>query len=249
MAIFALTSVSGSPGVTTTALGLTLSWPRQVLLVDADPVGASAMLTGYFRGEVEHPGTLIEMFMASRVGGLRQAMRERPVRLGERADLIPGPAGSAQAGTLVDLWPSFAFELRHLSSLGVDVVIDLGRLGHRHFPSALMEVADEVLVVVRNDLVSLAAVATSQKHDREMGLAVIGERAPYSASTVAAVVGLPVRIMLPALSKEAAVFSHGAAQSKRWWGRRNGLQRAFNLSAEALVRGIEVEEEQHESAV
>lgn len=249
MAIVALTSVAGSPGVTTTAVGLTLSWPGQVLLVDADPVGGSAILTGYFRGEVEHPGTLIEMFMASRMGGLRQAIRERPVRLSDRADLIPGPAGSAQAGTLIDLWPAFAFELRHLSSLGVDVVIDLGRLGHRHFASSLMDVADEALVVVRNDLVSLGALATAPKHDREMGLAVIGESAPYSASTVAAVVGLPVRIKLPMLNKEAAVFSHGVQRPKSWWRRRTGLQRAFKISAEALSRGVDVVEEQHESAV
>ena len=50
MAVIALTSASGSPGVTTTALGLALSWPRPVLLVEADPTGASGLLAGYFRG-------------------------------------------------------------------------------------------------------------------------------------------------------------------------------------------------------
>ena len=43
MAVYALTSAAGSPGVTTTALGLALEWPNQVLLVDADPVGGSAI--------------------------------------------------------------------------------------------------------------------------------------------------------------------------------------------------------------
>ena len=42
MAVIALTSASGSPGVTTTALGLALLWPRPVLLVEADPTGGSA---------------------------------------------------------------------------------------------------------------------------------------------------------------------------------------------------------------
>ena len=37
MAIIVLTSVGASPGVTTTALGLALQWPRECLLVDADP--------------------------------------------------------------------------------------------------------------------------------------------------------------------------------------------------------------------
>ena len=41
MAVIALASASGSPGVTTTALGLALLWPRPVLLVEADPTGGS----------------------------------------------------------------------------------------------------------------------------------------------------------------------------------------------------------------
>lgn len=36
MAIVALVSASGSPGVTATALGLALLWPRPVMLVEAD---------------------------------------------------------------------------------------------------------------------------------------------------------------------------------------------------------------------
>ena len=36
MTITVLTSASGSPGVTTTALGLTLQWPDSCLLVDGD---------------------------------------------------------------------------------------------------------------------------------------------------------------------------------------------------------------------
>ena len=37
MAVIVLVSASGSPGVTTAAVGLALSWPRPVLLVEADP--------------------------------------------------------------------------------------------------------------------------------------------------------------------------------------------------------------------
>ena len=36
-AILLLTSTAGSPGVTTLAVGLALTWPRPVLLVDATP--------------------------------------------------------------------------------------------------------------------------------------------------------------------------------------------------------------------
>jgi hypothetical protein len=53
MAVIALASASGSPGVTTTALGLALLWPRPVLLIEADPTGGSGLLAGYFRGTRE----------------------------------------------------------------------------------------------------------------------------------------------------------------------------------------------------
>ena len=49
MAIVVLTSASGSPGVTTTAVGMAFSWPRPVLLVEADPTGGSGILAGTSR--------------------------------------------------------------------------------------------------------------------------------------------------------------------------------------------------------
>ena len=54
MAVIALTSASGSPGVTTTAVALAFLWPRPVVLVEADPTGGSAILAGYFRGTREY---------------------------------------------------------------------------------------------------------------------------------------------------------------------------------------------------
>ena len=46
MAIVCLTSASGSPGVTTTAVGIAFCWPRPALLVEADPTGGSGVLAG-----------------------------------------------------------------------------------------------------------------------------------------------------------------------------------------------------------
>ena len=66
MAIIALTAGSGSPGVSTTTVGLALCWPRPVVLVEADPTGGSGILAGYFQGQVAHDGGLIELAMAQR---------------------------------------------------------------------------------------------------------------------------------------------------------------------------------------
>ena len=50
MAILLLTSTSGSPGVTTLAVGLALTWPRPILLADCDPGAHQAILAGYLGG-------------------------------------------------------------------------------------------------------------------------------------------------------------------------------------------------------
>lgn len=85
MAVYGLTSAAGSPGVTTVALGLALQWPGEVLLIDADPVGGSPILAGFYGGAVAHPGTLIELWSAHRQGSLPTAIRELPLRLSETA--------------------------------------------------------------------------------------------------------------------------------------------------------------------
>lgn len=243
MAVVALTSVSGSPGVTTTALGLALHWPRPVLLVDADPVGASPILTGYLKGQVRHPGTLVELWMAHRTGRLGAALRELPVRLAENVDFVPGPAGTAQAESLGELWPHLAREFQELSRLGVDVVIDLGRLGHRLFPAALFQGADEALVVLRNDLVALGAAGTMPDLEREVGLVLIGDK-PYAPRTVSDVVGHRVRHTLPLAVEQASIFSHGRPATKRWGRAPQGLQRGFKQGAEALVWRSDLDEEE-----
>ena len=54
MTLTVLTSASGSPGVSTSALGMSLAWSKPVLLVEADPTGGSAILAGWFHGRPPH---------------------------------------------------------------------------------------------------------------------------------------------------------------------------------------------------
>ena len=61
MAVIVLASASGAPGVTTTGLGLAMCWPRPVVLVDADPVGGSAILAGYLQGTVSHNDAMVSL--------------------------------------------------------------------------------------------------------------------------------------------------------------------------------------------
>ena len=68
MSLIVCCSITGAPGVTTTALGLSLTWPRNVLLLDADRDPAQTIPAGYLRG-VDLGGRGI--------GALLQAHRER----------------------------------------------------------------------------------------------------------------------------------------------------------------------------
>lgn len=215
MGIFALTSAAGSPGATTTALGMALHWPQEVLLIEADPIGGSAILAGHFRGEVAHPDTAMQLWEGSRQGQMERMLREVPLKLTERASFVPGPAGAAQAMGLRDLWPALAPQLHRLSEMGVDVIIDLGRWGHAAFALPLALCADEVVLVLRADLVSAAAVAAMNLPDgMPVSALVVGPGRPYGAKTVEQVVKIPVRA-IPWAPEEAAVLSHGAAPRKR----------------------------------
>ena len=91
MAIIALTAGSGSPGVSTTTVGLALCWPRPVVLVEADPTGGSGILAGYFQGQVAHDGGLIELAMAQREDLVAAELPHQLLDLpGSQARLLPG---------------------------------------------------------------------------------------------------------------------------------------------------------------
>ncbi len=66
MAILMLTSAGGSPGVTTLAIGLALTWPRPVLLADCDPGAHQAVLAGYLHGQSSSGKGLLRVAEAHR---------------------------------------------------------------------------------------------------------------------------------------------------------------------------------------
>src|SRR3954451_23921027 len=123
MAVVALASASGSPGVTTTALGLALLWPRPVLLVEADPTGGSGVLAGYFRGMREYDAGLIELALTA--SNLSDALADvaRPIE-GTTVSFVAGTRSHTQASALRDLWGPLAEALGELEANGQDVIVD-----------------------------------------------------------------------------------------------------------------------------
>lgn len=215
MAVIALTSASCSPGVTSTAVGLALSWPRPVLLVEADPTGGSGVLAGYFRGSREYDVGLIEFALspAAPADALRDVVRPLNNR---DARFVAGTRLPAQAAGLSQAWAPLADALSDLDELGQDVIVDAGRLGLAGSPEPLLAAADLTLLVTRSTLPALAAarawtsVVRRDGDWRQPGVLLVGEGQPYGHGEVAKVLELPVVATLPDAPESAAVFHRGA---------------------------------------
>lgn len=213
MALITCTSASGSPGVTTTVVGLALTWPRPVIVVDADPSGASQVLAGFFRG-LARPG-LSELVMAHRHGRLAE---ELPLRLFPAADsqatFLAGLRSPQQAPTAAGVWDALLDALRALSAVaGADVLVDAGRLGLRGAPEPLLAEADELVLLTRTGLGELAAargwLPTLAGHTAEPCFVLVDTGRPYTAADVAHDLGVQVLGTLPWDPPAARWWSHG----------------------------------------
>lgn len=222
MAVIALASASGSPGVTTTALGMALLWPRPVLLVEADPTGGSGILAGYFRGAREYTSGIIELALSSSNVSDALADVAQPIE-GTQVSMVAGTRSHAQAGAVCDLWSPLAEALAELESAGQDVIIDAGRLGLSGSPEPLLDAADLALLVSRTTLPALSALRSwadfFQRPPLDLyqsAVLLVGDGQPYGAHEVSNVVDLPVVATLPDDPESAAVFYRGAAPPRRF---------------------------------
>jgi hypothetical protein len=221
MAVVCLTSASGSPGVTTTAMGMAFSWPRPVLLVEADPTGGSGVLAGFLRGTSPYDAGLIELALSPL--GTADALRDVVRPLSPNVSFVAGIRSHAQATALRDVWEPLAAALRELDDNGQDVIVDAGRLGLMGSPTPLLDAADAALLVTRATLPAISASrswaetvrlpATGWRHP---GLLLIAEGQPYRATEVSKVLGMPVVADLPDEPAAAAVYHRGAAPPKHF---------------------------------
>jgi hypothetical protein len=228
MALVALASAKGSPGVTTAALAFTFSWAARTVLAECDPAGGS-VLAGYLRGQVDAgrglmPLAVAELRHSGATDRLDQEFWGQLVDLAppqRQRLLLPGLSDPAQSGTLAPLWNRFAgfFTRLEYAEPSYDVIVDCGRLAAPATPWPLLWAADAVLLVVRPTLPSIsAAVPTlaalrSQLNERtaslsSLALLLVGP-GPYSASEVSSQLEAPVVGVLPDDRKTAAVLSAG----------------------------------------
>ncbi|HEY2791468.1 MAG TPA: ParA family protein [Micromonosporaceae bacterium] len=226
MAVIAVMSAKGSPGVTTTCLAMTLVWPRPVMLVEADPAGGD-ILAGYLRGQLSMDRGLVGAALAARHNRLVDEFNVHLLDLAKPNSpvsrvLLPGLADPAQAAVVAPLWDALAVHFTRLAhgSGDSDIIVDCGRLSSPYPPLPVLAAADVVLLVVRATLrsastakpaVDAARIGLGTSADERLGLIVI-DGGEYRGAELGKALQVPIVATMPWRPTEAAALSDGVGR-------------------------------------
>lgn len=248
MAVVVLASATGAPGVTTTALGLALTWPRHVLLADCDREPSQAVSASYLRG-MDHGGRgLMSLAHVHREGtALTSELWRHTLPLTNGADhqrrFLPGFTTPGASRLFEHVWGALGEAFASLDERGVDVLVDAGRISTSGLPLGLLTAADAVVLCVRSSLRSLAAarihLSTLDEQVRSLpgptplALAIVGPNRPYSTAEITAQLAVPCWLEPPWDPQLADVLSDGAPEPKRFHESR--FMRTFRADATSLT--------------
>jgi hypothetical protein len=246
MAMIALLSAKGAPGVTTSAAVLGYAWPGPVVVADCDPQGgdlAVGWLANWWLNRWLRPDRgVLSYVTATRHDGVPSkdidfTMHLQAAPPAPHVRLLTGLTDPAQIAAVGESgWQRVATALTrlpHIDGQPVDAIVDCGRFGPKT-PHSLIAAADLVLVAVRpthRHFVSARAVVDILRRrvppDR-LGLAMCGST---TAGLVAArnLLKLNCGLVLPEDPAASAVFSDGASTPRGF--ERSALVRAARQSA------------------
>ncbi len=248
MALIVLTSANGSPGVSTASLGLALTWPRPVVLVDADPTGARAVPAGYFGGaQLPSDHTIVDLAVSHRQGTLAEDLPRMVTQVPQsRVSFLPGPLNHFQAGALENLWEPLSGVFKSLERNGQDVIVDAGRLGLQGSAMKLIAQADLALLTLRSTLPALVGASSWAGTLREefarvgapesLGGLVIGAGHPYGDREVSKVIQMPIVASLAWDSPSAEVYSLGATQPRKF--ETSGLNKSLRAAVQSIQTAV-----------
>jgi hypothetical protein len=243
MTVCALVSPGGSPGVTTAALALALTWPSPVLVAETDPSGGD-VLAGFFAGHMAgNRGLLNVVYEATTVEAATAAVVGQLVELDEAGTrrVLPGLPDPRHAATLNMTWHLLAAAL---AALPVDVLADCGRLDGGPGQEHILRVVGHIVVVLRPTLRQAAAarprieMLTQLKGSLagHVSLLVTGA-GPLPPKEVSRALGAPLLGVLPEDRKAALVLSDGEGSHRGIY--TSHLLRASGAAARTLVRSCQ----------
>ena len=159
--------------------------------------------------------------------------------------LLSGFRSHSQARSKEQIWNNLLHQIQGLDTAGIDVLIDLGRLGLEGYATTLLEGANLGLVVLRSTLPAIVAAHswaptltqstnTIATGPDVLGLLVIGEGHPYTADEITAELKIPTLAKLPLDATTAEVFSLGAKPGRRFT--RSPLYRSLPSAVAALTQ-------------
>lgn len=218
--LISLASASGSPGVSTTALGLALVWPRDVILIEADTVGASATLAGFFAGSLPPRSTILDITPGA---DFEEQLMTRSIALTDDQSplrrLVPGISNPLHGPQLSTRWDALALALADLERAGIDVLVDIGRIHSPHLAAPILQTSDITALVLRPTITATLTARTTIRNRHlaeEEGLSapafhLVTISAPdtYGAGETSKALHQPVLGSLPWAPKHASVFAHG----------------------------------------
>lgn len=248
MALFTLSALGHSPGVTTTAVALTMRWPRPCLLIEADTSSTSAVLAGRLRGQVPHRSGLTALASAALHSELDPAlMWAHSVELGDDRRVVPGFSTLGAARGAASFWSQLAGLLASWDDARGDLLLDLGRCDANDPRAALLAKADLALVATGATLPDIAATSaplrasTTRLHELAATLGEVGNddglrlvvidraRENYTSAEIRRATGHAVLGVVPHAPDAAAVYALGAATG------RGGVRGPFPRAIDALA--------------
>ena len=152
MGLVSFLSAKGAPGATTAALLHAALWPRDVVLVDADPQGGdvSLVLPREDGQPVDRQRGLLSLLPLARRELSGHVLLEHTQTLAGGIPLVAGLNGPEQAAAVGPLWQTLAGAFSSLP--GADVLVDCGRVSSTSVHLPLLAHSDVVVAVLRADV-------------------------------------------------------------------------------------------------
>jgi cellulose biosynthesis protein BcsQ len=247
MGLYAVCSAKGSPGVSTAAIALGLTWAGAAVVADLDPAGGD--LSVRYRDQEGRPldpdRGLMSLAAAVRRGSEGAHVEEHLQAAGGRLPLLVGVARPEQVTALGTSWQHVARALTTMP--GHDVLADCGRVLPGSATMPVLTQADAILILTRPTMEELyhlrerlrGLTETMRLRDLDavpVGIAVLaGERDRDSVPDVAQVIaaaGLPATVVgaFAIEPKTAAALRYGLDVS----GAKSLLLRSAAAIGEAM---------------
>ena len=200
MTLIACASFSGSPGVTTAALGMAACWPPDLtpLLAEADPSGGDLQV---LFGLPESPG-IVSLAAAARRSAGPDLLWRHAQWLTPRLAVVPGPAGADQAAAAATRLAAGSWApVTAAAASGAMIVADCGRASPGTPAAPLIHAADVLLIVTTADAAALAhlhaRLGALRRLNPQAQLLLTGPRGPWPPAEISGTLQAPVAGRLP----------------------------------------------------